>query len=146
MRRAIAAALLSASLAAACAGGEQVTGDRRNVGVVTLVFSARPARVRVGQPVRFALRLTNNSGREIALSFPSAQRYDFWVERDGREVWRWSTGRFFAQALESVDVAGLETLSFTETWSADAPGTYRVAGRALAGGYDSALDGEVVVG
>lgn len=128
-----------------CASGEAVTGDRRNVGVVSVVFSARPARVQVGQVVRLQLRLVNNGGTPQEVAFDNGQRYDFWVELDGRTVWRWSRDRAFDAARHTLRLASQEPQTFVEPWTAEASGAYRVLGVVTADGFDRPLDGEVVV-
>ena len=132
-------------LLASCAGGEAVTGDRRNVGVVSVVFSARPARGRVGQPVRLRISLINNSGRAEAVRFRDAQQYDFWVKRGAREVWRWSEGRLFAAAMTTLDLSSQEPQMFSETWTPDRSGSYEVFGHVTSNGYDKPLSGRVEI-
>jgi hypothetical protein len=141
------AAVLAATalLLGACAGGEAVTGDRRNVGVVSVVFSARPARGRVGQAVALRISLVNNSGQTQAVAFPDAQQYDFWAKRGSREVWRWSDGRLFAAATTTLELASQEPRMFSETWTPEQAGEYDVFGTVTSKGYDRPLAGEVVV-
>ena len=123
--RLLAVAVLLA-LFGACAGADQVTGDRRNVGVVTVVFAVRPARVRIGQPVRLTLRVSNNGGKTEKLTSPSGKVYDFWVKKRSHEVWRWSSGRAFVQTV-------------TET------GTYTAYGVLTASGFEGPMKGTVII-
>lgn len=77
--------------------------------------------------VRFALHVVNNGKKRIELTFPSGQTYDFAVlDTLGREVWRWSNGRMFTQALRNTLLAGGETMDLEETMAASAlsPGKY----------------------
>lgn len=122
-----------------------MTGDRRNIGVVSVVFSARPARTRVGQAVRLRISLVNSSGRAEAVVFPDAQQYDFWVRRGSREVWRWSDDRSFAAAITTLDLQSQDPRMFSETWTPEREGTYDVFGTITTKGYDKPLAGEVVV-
>lgn len=145
MRRTVAVAALL--LATSCAEPSvPVSGDARNVGVVTVTMRARPAEVRVGDSVQLTLRLVNNSGRAETLRFPTGQRYDFWITRDGREVWRWSDGLVFTQAVEIDELAGQSGTTFQESWRADAAGSFEVHGEVLADGYEGPMSGELVVG
>lgn len=50
------------------------------------------------------------------LRFNSGHVYDFVVSQDGRELWRWSDGRAFHQAVfdHTVDAGTLQT--FVEVW------------------------------
>jgi len=58
------------------------------------------------EPITFTLRAVNDSSNPVRLSFRTSQRFDlFFQDAHGREVWRWSAGRVFAQLL------GEETLS-----------------------------------
>lgn len=43
---------------------------------------------------------------------------------DPEEVWRWSDGRLFTQALESRTLSPGETATFTFTWEGPNPGEY----------------------
>jgi hypothetical protein len=130
----------------ACAGSDEVSGDRRVVGGVTVTFSVRPARVEVGKTVNLALRVVNIAGKPAELTFPSSKQYDFWIVRGRDEVWRWSKGQLFTQAVEkrTIDPQGLLTL--TESWVADAAGDYTVHGLLTADGYDRDLTGRLRVG
>ena len=75
---------------------------------------------RVGE-VRFALHVTNRADKNLELMFPSGQTHEFIVtDETGHEVWRWSEGRMFTQALQSKLLAGTETTTYAESWQ---PGT-----------------------
>ena len=53
-----------------------------------------------GEPIMLTLRVINDASKPVSLSFPTAQRFDLLMQNpQGREVWRWSAGRFFAQML-----------------------------------------------
>lgn len=145
MRTALAGAAVLAILTS-CAGGADVSGDRRVVGGVNVSFTVTPARVEVGNPVRFTMRLTNNGGRTESLEFASGQLYDFWVTDGDDEVWRWSEDRLFSQALEKRQIPTQDSLTFTETWRSEGTGTYIAHGALKAKGYERELTGEVVVG
>lgn len=144
MRRAVAIAAL-VILGTSCVGGDVVTGDRRNVGVVSVVFSARPARARVGQSVTLTLKLVNNSGASRNVVFPEKRFYDFWVERAGREVWRWSDDQTFEKVPVTVTLSSQTPETYSESWTPEDSGTYRVHGAVAAPQYERPLDGEVFV-
>jgi len=87
----------------------------------------------LGEPVTISFVVENRTKEEITLRFPSSQRYDVWVVKDGTEVWRWSRGRVFAQAITSLVLRPGDKKVFEETWkqiSDDrkeaAPGAYDV--------------------
>lgn len=93
----------------------------------------------VGEPVVLALRVRNTSATPRSLELPSAQLYDFAVFAAGREVWRWSRGRRFAQRLTELRFAPGEEKVWRESVGPTAaplsPGRYRAEGslRALEG-------------
>lgn len=133
-------------LAASCAGGSEIAGDRRVVGDVNVAFSITPARVEAGRSVRFVLRLTNNGGTPERLDFASGQLYDFWVTEGAEEIWRWSDDRSFTQSLEQRTIATQDSLTLEETWESGGTGTYVAHGLLKARGYDRPLTGELIVG
>ncbi|MFO7173814.1 MAG: BsuPI-related putative proteinase inhibitor [Bacillota bacterium] len=93
---------------------------------------------RTTNPTRAKLTVANPGKEPVTIRFPSSRQYDF-VLRDekGKEVWRWSQGRVFAQ---SVMDARLNT-GATLTYEADLPqnlaaGTYTLEAWFLAEGYN----------
>ncbi|HEX2187635.1 MAG TPA: BsuPI-related putative proteinase inhibitor [Longimicrobiaceae bacterium] len=69
-----------------------------------------------GDSVRFVLQVTNASAAPARLEFPSGQSFDFVVERDGAELWRWSADRMFTQAVRSETLASGETRTYEAAW------------------------------
>lgn len=127
------------------AGGTPISGDSRNVGDITQTFRIEPATVKVGQTVRLSINLQNNSGRDETLRFSSGKRYDFYVTKDGREVWRWSQGRAFIQALTTEVIPGAVGKRYTETWQPQSPGTYTAHAVVEAARFGTPLSGTVTV-
>ena len=81
--------------------------------------------------VRLAMQVVNGSGKRVELTFPSGQTYDFVIlDSLGREMWQWSSGRMFTQALRNRVLKGGETLDLEETWTTTtlAPGRYTARG------------------
>jgi len=80
---------------------------------------AASAKVAVsGADVHFALQVTNLARHAVEVNFPNGQTHEFVVlDTLGHEVWRWSTGRMFTQALQNREVDANETLSFRESWN-----------------------------
>jgi hypothetical protein len=67
--------------------------------------------------VKFALAVTNLASHSVEVNFPNGQTHEFVVlDTLGREVWRWSTGKMFTQALQNRNVDPNATLSFNEEW------------------------------
>lgn len=84
--------------------------------------------VRMGTSREVVLRVTNTGRKQAELRFPDGQTHEF-VVRDAaeREVWRWSAGRMFTQALRTRAIDGGETVEFSERWPGAVPGgTYTV--------------------
>lgn len=146
MRPIVAAALSATLLFGACAAGEDISGERRNIGGVTVTFRVEPSKARTGQTVRLTLRLVNNTGNAEELTFPSGKRYDFWVTRGDDELWRWSHDQVFTQQITNQTIEGQSGVAFDETWTVDGQGTLVAHGELEADGYEGDLTGELVVG
>ena len=67
--------------------------------------------------LKFALRVVNNTKKMVEIHFPDGQTHDFVVnDSTGKEVWRWSEGRMFTQAMRSKTLKGKDGTVFEETW------------------------------
>ena len=107
--------------------------------------------VKVGDEVKFTFHVTNSSAKRVELRFPSGQTHDLVVlDPVGREVWRWSNGRMFTQSMQNKVLAASDTLTFTETWRPEHPGTYTAVALLLSQNYpteqraDFSLPGKAV--
>ena len=65
-----------------------------------------------GQPVTWTLSVKSDEDEAVTLVFSSGQDGDVVLEREGEELYRWSDGRFFTQALRCRDVPPGATLTF----------------------------------
>jgi hypothetical protein len=74
--------------------------------------------------VEFQFRVVNAGRSPIELQFRSGKTADVAAFEDGEEVWRWSTGRLFTQALQSWTLAPGESNEQRFTWTDPQPGTY----------------------
>ena len=85
---------------------------------------------KVNEPVLISLKILNRSSDPIRLRFNSAQRYDLIIYRDGKEVWRWSSGKVFAMALGSLLLKPKEERKYTEIFDTSemAAGDYKLVG------------------
>lgn len=55
---------------------------------------------KAGATIQMKLLVRNDDSVPVRLPFRSAKQYDFWLIDDGgKEVWRWSRGKMFAQVL-----------------------------------------------
>jgi hypothetical protein len=69
-----------------------------------------------GSEITFALNVVNNTKKNVELTFPTGQTHDFVViDSVGRELWRWSEGRMFTQALRNKLLGRGESLELAET-------------------------------
>jgi uncharacterized membrane protein len=84
----------------------------------------------VGEEVKISVTVTNRGMNPVELIFMSAQRYDFIVVKDDREVWRWSNNKMFAMVLESLLLKPGEKQTYMETWEPKCitSGEYEVIG------------------
>ena len=104
--------LLACGLTAACAprAGAPAAGTGLNPLLASLQAYTD------GDTVGLVLQVTNTTTAPIELGFDSGQSYDFSIERDGRELWRWSADRGFTQALRSEVLDPGATLRYEEIW------------------------------
>lgn len=79
--------------------------------------------------VAFSFRIVNDGTSAIDLTFRSGKRADV-VVRDttGAEVWRWSEGRAFTQALARTTVRPGEQIEQSFSWTDPPPGSYVATG------------------
>jgi intracellular proteinase inhibitor BsuPI len=131
---------------AGCASSSEVSGERRNVGSVTMTFTVVPGRAKPGQSVRLTIRLVNNAGKQTALTFPTSQKYDFWVTAGGREIWRWSSGRMFTQDVTHQELEGQTGTAFAESWTAAEMGKLVAHAQLKAETYDTGMTADLLVG
>jgi hypothetical protein len=80
--------------------------------------------VTVGDEVAFSFSVVNAGDRPVERTFRDACRADFAVSADGREVWRYSDGRAFAQAVSTAEFQPGEAATFEAVWPEPAPGEY----------------------
>lgn len=75
--------------------------------------------------VRFAIEVTNDSPKRVELTFPDGRTHDFAVlDSTGRELWRWSAGRLFTQAMQNRLLDAHNSTTYDERWSPPGPGRY----------------------
>ena len=63
------------------------------------------------------LDVTNGGDKEVEITFPSGQMYDFAVlDSLNQRVWQWSEGHMFTQSLQNRVIGGGTTMRFEEEW------------------------------
>lgn len=89
-----------------------------------------------GGAVRFAIEVLNDSRKRVELAFPDGRTHDFAVyDSTGREVWRWSTGRLFTQAMQNRLLDARDATVFDEQWAEPAPGRYTLVAQLRSENY-----------
>ena len=84
--------------------------------------------VKIRDGIEFDFRVTNNTPRKLELLFPTGQTHEVVVvDSLGREVWRWSEGRMFTQALQNKLVESSATLAWQAAWRSEVPAGRYVA-------------------
>jgi hypothetical protein len=79
----------------------------------------------VNDDVRFAFHVANDGSKKLELLFADGRTHDVVVlDSIGREVWRWSEGRLFTQAVQSKVLRVSDRIAFEEAWNDARPGTY----------------------
>lgn len=62
------------------------------------------------------LIVSNKRNKVIKFIFPSAQKYDFVVKRNEKEVWRWSKDKMFAMVLTEFMLEPRQSVIYQEKW------------------------------
>ena len=111
------------------------SGEMAGEGSTTTAGLAASLEVKVEvDSVYFTLHVTNDTPRPQTFTFPSSQRYDFVVRTSaGEEVWRWSEGMMFMQALVEAELGAGDTWTFEAAWDpGDRAGVFEATGRLTA--------------
>jgi hypothetical protein len=92
---------------------------------LSLSFGFQPDPLEPDAAVGWNFSVTNVSQDVVTMTFPSGQDGDVVLSQNGEERYRWSAGRFFTQAVRTVELAPSEAYHFTlEDTLAVAPGSY----------------------
>ncbi|WP_293029536.1 BsuPI-related putative proteinase inhibitor [Natronococcus sp.] len=76
------------------------------------------------ETVRFEFAVRNAGTDPVELQFSDACKAEFVVEEEGREVWRYTDGRMFAQMISSERIAPDETATYEAEWEEPRSGEY----------------------
>lgn len=86
--------------------------------------------------VRFAIEVNNDSRKRVELNFPSGRTHEFIVlDANGKQVWRWSEGRMFTQAMQNRLLDANDSVVYSERWSPPAPGRYTLVAQLNSDNY-----------
>jgi hypothetical protein len=92
---------------------------------LTLSLEVRHVPLRSATAAEWELRIRNDGGAPVTLTFPTAQLGDVVLRQDGIERWRWSAGKLFAQVISERELAPGEAWSFSlEAGPEVEPGRY----------------------
>jgi hypothetical protein len=81
------------------------------------------------ESVGFELLIKNNGETPLNFEFPTSQYYEITVTDPlGNEVYRYSKGRFFLQALQTIKIEPQQTYRKVENWD------YKVNGKRVPAG------------
>lgn len=124
-------------LAYARVGGFTVVSEGEHSFYLTLDKAAYPR----GTAILARITLRNTTGRALRLTFPSGQDFDIVIRNSaGQQVWRWSDGRAFTQAVRILDFEGER--NWVEDIALDLPAGDYTATASLAitdGRYESTM-------
>lgn len=134
MRRA--AVLVAALLMVGCAG----SAERGEPDTLAEDDAVATMEVKVtGESVRLVLHVTNAGEEPLAFTFPTSQRHDFVVRTaEGEQIWRWSDGMAFLQAISRATLEPGESWDMEAVWD---PGER--SGEFVATGMVTARDREI---
>lgn len=81
--------------------------------------------VSVEDGVRFAFAVENQGAKKLEVKFRDGRTHDLVVlDSLGREVWRWSEGKMFTQAMQAHVLRTSDALRYEGEWEAPGPGRY----------------------
>ena len=70
--------------------------------------------------LEMSLTIFNNTDNDVIINHSSGQKYDFKVfDADGEIIYTWSADKLFIEMLTATEIAAGESVTFTETLSAD---------------------------
>jgi hypothetical protein len=154
-RNRIAIMLCGAAVAYACAPRNRTAVETNpkqqpaNVELVSDSTSGLALTVSEGtdsHAMSFAIELTNNKDKLTEVRFANGRTHEFVVlDEQNREVWRWSEGRLFTQALQTAQLQKGEAVRYTAKWDTAAPGRYRVVASLNSNNHNQPIEKEFVV-
>ena len=86
---------------------------------VVATLSTNKKIYKVGEDIEMTIVLQNRTDEPVNLTFNSGKNYDFIVKKlpENKEVWRWSEGKFFTEALMSMMLDPGERKTFVFKWN-----------------------------
>jgi hypothetical protein len=97
------------------------------------------------EAVEFTYTVTNAGTEPADLNFRSAQTADVVVYDGGEAIWRWSEGRMFAQATQTMTLPPAESVRQTMRWDDPPSGSYTAVASLAASNTDLTTETDVRV-
>lgn len=100
------------------------------------------------EPINITLTIFNHTEDTVTFTFTSSQRYDFSIKREGKNIWRWSANKAFAQVMGKEKIEPRESLVYKETYRPGkklAPGIYLITGIITCKGPLKTLEGTICI-
>lgn len=122
--------VVAVTLLGACGRDRAGSGDdeAHSGGGLDLGVTSDPDPPRSGEPVVWDLRVRNGGDEPATLTFSSGKDGDVVLRRGGEEVYRWSAGRLFTQAVrkEVIGPGEERTYRLEEAALPVEPGAYEL--------------------
>lgn len=119
------------ALMPSCTGGPPAADI--TYGTIKLVLRADQAVYHTDGSANLTLHVEYTGQEAGELQFLTGQSFDFRVTREGQDIWQWSYGRFFTQAIRMVPMPAGWSQDFTAKWDLVddnaqpvPPGTYEI--------------------
>lgn len=124
-----------------------------NLDGLELTLTLPKEKFRQGESIEMKLVLINTSSSSCLLSFSSGQKFDFKVtDTLGKEMWRWSGGKFFTMVLEKITLKKKQSQVYSASWNQkdnqdrQVPvGSYLITGDSKAQGLDKEVQIEIEI-
>lgn len=88
----------------------------KEVDSLRLVLQTPKSSYRLGEPIPLKFEVINTGATPVELTFPTGQRFDLLIRREGELIWRWSFGKQFIQVVSQVRLEPDQVLSFEVEW------------------------------
>ncbi len=80
---------------------------------IEMTITATEKKYKKTELIPLRLRLLNAAAADSMLTFPTSQKYDFFIkDEQGHEVWRWSEGRVFTQMVQNETIQAGERFDY----------------------------------
>jgi len=113
-----------------------VVGDKKAekaINSLKISVSLQSEQITLEKPLDINLIVENTGSESHELTFNSGQKYDFIImDKNGREIWRWSDGLMFTQAIITETVEPGESITYAAQW----PLTDSEGNKVAAGDYE----------